>query len=419
MTRLHIAMISDAELAGGAAIATSRLAAGLLSEGAVVTRIVAYPDGQQHLWQTTSLFPSRYARLTRRILSTLERRLSIRLPMLERAVTHSHLRAALEFARADVINVHNIHGAELPPDIVAVSAEYAPTVWTLHDMWSFTGRCAYSYDCSRYLRGCDHRCPTWGEYPRLAPRLIADAWRRRRCLLDAHPDLVAVTPSQWLAKRACSGMWAHHNVVVIPNGLPLTIYKPVDRDLARRALDINAIGPVMLAAAQNLTETRKGGHLLYAALQHISHRPFTLVTLGKGSLAVDTPGVTVQSLGHIDHERTKVLAYCAADILVHPAPVDNLPNVVMESIACGTPVVAFPIGGVPDMVRPGQTGWLAQEVSAISLAGALDQALTDIASGSDLRPSCRAVAEADYSVQLQAQRYLTLFSSLVGTRRVV
>ena len=106
------------------------------------------------------------------------------------------------------------------------------------------------------------------------------------------------------------------------------------------------------------------------------------------------------------------LAYNAADLFIHPALVDNLPNVVMEAIACGIPVVGFPIGGVPDMVRPVQTGWLASEVSPEGLARAIDIALNDVKQGLDLRHSCRAVAEAEYSAGLQAQHYLSLYQSL-------
>src|SRR5207302_691948 len=98
-----------------------------------------------------------------------------------------------------------------------------------------------------------------------------------------------------------------------------------------------------------------------------------------------------------------------ADLLVHPAPVDNLPNVVMEAIACGTPVVGYPIGGVPDMACPGKTGWLASDVSASALADALDGALADLARGRDYRDTCRAVAEDEFDVTLQAERYARLF----------
>jgi glycosyltransferase involved in cell wall biosynthesis len=227
--------------------------------------------------------------------------------------------------------------------------------------------------------------------------------------------LVAVTPSHWLAQEAQAGLWAGHRIKVIPHGLPLDVYRPLDRTSARKALGIDTSGPVLLVAAHKLTDRRKGTNILIEALQHLSHRPVTLLTLGAGDLRLNAEGVHLHPLGYINDEQTKVLAYNAADILVHPAPVDNLPNVVVESIACGTPVVGFAIGGLPDIVRSRETGWLADAVSPAALAITLDVAVSDLKHGGDLRRSCRAVAEAEFGEALQAKRYVNLFSGLLGT----
>jgi glycosyltransferase involved in cell wall biosynthesis len=356
-------------------------------------------------------------RLREKVLMKDIGKISKRLEMRVAAwVTCSRLNDLLKELQPDVINVHNLHVAGWGPQLVAVCARHAPTVWTLHDMWSFTGRCAYSYDCRKFTSGCNASCPTPAENPVLEPKLIARAWKLRRRLFAEQADLVAACPSGWLAQEALAGFWSSHRVEVIPNGLPLDVYLPLDRALARAALGINSHSPVILAAAQILTERRKGGAILVEVLQKIRNRPLTLITLGHGRLSSLPKGVTSHSLGYVDHERTKVLAYNAADLLVHPAPVDNLPNVVVEAIACGTPCVGFAVGGVPDVVRPGLTGWLAQEITARSLASAIDDALTVIKQGTDLRSSCRAIAEAEYAVQIQAQRYLTLFRSLQQDR---
>jgi glycosyltransferase involved in cell wall biosynthesis len=226
---------------------------------------------------------------------------------------------------------------------------------------------------------------------------------------------MAVAPSRWLAREAKQGLWAGRRVEVIPYGLPLDVYRPIPRDLAREALGIIAEGPVLLMAAQFLTERRKGGAILEKALRSLSRRPLTVMTLGSGSGDFQSEGVHVHELGYVDHERTRVLAYSAADLFVHPAPADNLPNVVMEALACGTPVVGFAIGGVPDMVRAHQTGWLCDLVSSSALAETLEDALADLDTGANLRDSCRAVAEAEYGSLLQARRYLELFQSLSRT----
>jgi glycosyltransferase involved in cell wall biosynthesis len=406
-------MLSDAETKGGAGIAATRLAEALHRLGHRVTRIVHLASRQDHSWSTLSLdSDSPLRRMTRVMLPSQLRKAS------EMQSAQRRLDEVLDILSPDVVNVHNLHGygaarkAGWSPDLVEICANHAPTVWTLHDMWSFTGRCAYSYDCRKFLTGCDATCPTPTEHPALAPKKIARAWESRRQLLSAQHHLVAVAPSRWMAHEAQAGLWASHRVEVIPYGLPLNIYRPLDRVSAREALGIRARGPALLLAADNLTERRKGMSVLLEALQFVSHRPLTLLIMGTGSLTHDKKEIFHFHLGYLQDEHHKVLAYSAADILVHPAPVDNLPLVVMESIACGTPVVAFTIGGLPDLVRPGQTGWIADVVSSQTLASKIQQAINDLDHGMDLRPTCRQIAENEFDADLQAQRYLQLYRSL-------
>jgi len=279
-------------------------------------------------------------------------------------------------------------------------------------MWSFTGRCAYSYNCTKFIDGCDASCPTPTEYPALSAQLISDAWNRRERFFRKHKELVAVSPSRWLAREASQGFWKDHRVEIIPNSLPLEVYKPIEKNLSRAALDIETNTPVLLMAAYNLNARRKGGNILVKALQKTSLRPLTLVTFGRGAFPVKIDDINVYQMGYVNPERIKALVYNASDTLIHPAPADNLPNVVMEAIACGTPVVAFPVGGITDMVRTGITGWLANESSPEELAETIDSAIEDMRQGVKLQHSCRAVAKAEYSSELQAKRYVELFESL-------
>ena len=146
-------------------------------------------------------------------------------------------------------------------------------------------------------------------------------------------------------KEALSGFWSGHRVEHISNGLPLNVYCPIDRNVARQALGIGTNGPVVMVVAHDLAERRKGSALLGEVLRQIRRRPLTVVTLGNGHISVSTQEISVCELGYVDHERTKALAYSAADMLLHPALVDNLPNVVVEAISCGTPCAAFRLGG--------------------------------------------------------------------------
>ncbi len=411
---MHIAIVSDVETQGGAAVAANRLTHGLCDLGHRVTRLVWRPSPGPHPWQThrlAELWPlPAWLGAIRRLAPQCGKE------TVNRKIIQSQIKQALSQLQPDAINLHNIHiiAAEdgWSADIAEVCLGFAPTVWTLHDMWSFTGRCAYSYDCRKFITGCDRSCPTPQEYPAVAPNRIQPAWRLRQRVLSRTPNLVAVTPSRWLAQEAQAGLWAGHQVQAIPNGLPLRSFQPCRRADARAQLGIDVQGPVLLMVADNLTERRKGGQILVDALTQLATHRLTILTLGSGRLPPLGPGVTVYPLGFKGTPEDLAVAYNAADALVHPALVDNLPNVVVESIACGTPVIGFPIGGVVEMVRPGQTGWLATAVTPHALAQAIDTALDELDHGADLRASCREIAEREYDQSLQAKRYLDLFEKL-------
>ncbi len=408
---MHVVILSDFETQyGGAAIGASLLATGLSKSGSQVTRIVSYPDGDKHDWKTRCLAPSLSAWGALRWLPG-----TIAQPYAARNQSNN-LRRLLAEIRPTVINIHNLHGAlsnGWTLDLLEICQEQAPVVWTLHDMWSFTGRCAHSLDCDRYLRGCDHTCPTADEYPVLAADQIAGAWNKRADILADPSRMVAVSPSFWLADRARAGLWSGHRVEVIPNGIQMETNLQPDRQVARQALDIQYPGMVVLMAGSKLDQRNKGGELVGAAFEKLPMRPITLLTMGATPPEIKLEGVYTHHLGFVDNERVKSLAYAAADVYLHPSLADNLPFTIIESIACGTPVVAFAVGGVVELVRPSETGWLVELISPEALANGLQQALKQISSGVDLSSVCRKIAEQEYSLELQVQRYQSLFESLI------
>ncbi len=407
---MHVVMLSDAEMGGGAAICACRLGTGLSDAGVEVTRLVRVASGSGHPWKT-KVFGSYSA-------PGLARRLGQKLGLADEYCyrieeTNRQLDRELAELKPDVVNIHNLHwdqGAGWTPLMAEVCLRHAPTVWTLHDMWSFTGRCAYSWECRKYFSGCDASCPTPTEYPALAPERISGAWQQRREMLARCTNLMAVTPSRWLAGEAKSGLWAGHRIDVIPYGLPLETFKPEDRSAARQALGLEPKGPVLLISANKVSP------LLFGALRAVRQEGMTVIMMGRGSVPDLGPLVMRRDFGWLDKDEDKVRVYNAADAYVHASSQDNLPNAIMESIACGTPVIGTPGGGLVDMVRPNVTGWMASAVGIEPLRDAIEQAFADLKSGLDLRTSCRSVAEAEYSHTMQGARYKKLFGALQGSR---
>ncbi len=460
---MDVVILSDHDCEGGAAIATCRVEASIsmalreTGRDNDVYRVVHFPDGK-----VTPIANLSYEESTaKRWLFGVPRRvLPARFPRPNTpAFAARRLRAVLKSLKPDIINVHNLHVAApwgWGPHLVEVCLEFAPVVWTLHDMWSFTGRCAYSYDCEKFITGCDEACPTPNELPALTPQRIRPAWDERRAIYQRHrDDLIVVAPSRWLAEQARRGLFAEHRVEVIPYGIEKGVHLwhdleiarsmswttevgarfrqfsefhrlqgkldrryegtffPAPRDEARASLGIRPAGPVLLLAAFDLTERRKGAHLLPHLWKQIEQRPLTVLTMGHGSIRIDDPLIEVHPLGNVDDDAKKTLVYSAADALLHPAPVDNLPNVVLEALACGTPAIAMPVGGVPELVRPDVSGWLADSATPDALARAVDRALRDLWLGKCLRESCRSLIDKEYSLALQGRRYVELFQQLL------
>lgn len=408
---MHLVVVSDSERFGGAAVAADRFVRDV--RGVVrVSRLVNSPAvDPSPVVRKTVTQPQVVARLGSRILADGWRTIA------QRAATRQFRRAFARL-RPDIINLHNLHDAEWAgwgPEVVSTCAETAATVWTLHDMWSFTGGCAYSFGCTRFVTGCDNKCSCPNEWPKPPATQLEKRWEERAQLVAKHPSLVAVAPSEWLATQARLGVWRQHRVDVIPYAIPLHIYKPKSRDLARASLGIDTKRMVLMASAMDLAERRKGGDFLVDAMKHLRDLDVDLITVGKSRLPVTVKG-TNYHLGVVKTEAELVNAYNSADVFIHPAIVDNLPNVVLEAIACGTPVVAFPVGGVPEMVRPGQTGWLAEQTTSAALAEAILDAAENVRQGVDLRSACRAISDSEYAPHVQRDRYLRLFFELTGRR---
>ena len=174
----------------------------------------------------------------------------------------------------------------------------------------------------------------------------------------------------------------------------------------------------MIGAATTFQDPRKGGDLLIQALSLLPDSlkaNIVLLTLGTGGEAMaENGGIETLNLGYVGGDRLKSIAYSAADLCIFPTRADNLPLVLQESMACGTPMVSFKVGGVPDLVRPDVTGYLAQPKDAQDFCNGIIQLLEDNALREQMSQNCRTIACEEYSIELQAQRYISLYKQVLG-----
>ncbi len=291
-----------------------------------------------------------------------------------------------------------------------------PVIITLHAMWSFTGHCYYSYDCERWKIGCG-RCP----YPDIPPRIKRDAthleWTLKKWAYH-HSNLAIATPSAWLTELAKQSILNRFPIHHIPNGIDTEAYYPIDSEKSRFELGIPLGRKVLMFSAINIRNRRKGGDLLLKALKSLPESlkaETILLVMGKGFETIaESIDFQVLNMGFISDSHRKALCFSAADLFLCPSRADNLPVVLQESMACGTPMVSFRVGGIPDLVRPGITGYLAESEDVQDFRNGIVKLLEDDSLRNSMKQQCRAVALAEYSYDVAAQRYVHLYKSLLN-----
>jgi glycosyltransferase involved in cell wall biosynthesis len=316
---------------------------------------------------------------------------------------------------ADIYHVHQITDF-IDYEALPILAARAPLVWTLHEMTPFTGGCPYTYECVGFTRECG-ACPQLGSSDERD--LSRAVWRRKQRIYGriASTRMHVVGASQWIAAEARrSTLFNRFPVSVIPYALDTQVFRPMRE--ARRLLDAFGVPPsarIVLFVAEYTSYPRKGFDLLDAALGGLRNTSdVALVSLGRGkppTLKSDLPYV---HLGALSEDSMIAAAYSMADVFVIPSRQDNLPNTVLEAMACGTPVVGFRVGGIPDMVHQGENGLLVPPGDIAALTAAIETLLADEPRRACMGVAGRRIAERDYSYRVQAERYSSLYRSLLG-----
>ncbi len=317
--------------------------------------------------------------------------------------------------KPDIVNLHFIGAGTIPvKDFQLIEC---PIVWTLHDMLAFTGGCHYTGVCERFLQKCGC-CPILKSSSE--EDLSRTNWMRKK-LAWANLRLTLVSPSNWLADEARrSSLMVDQKVMVIPYGIDLGCFNPIDRLEARETLGLSSDKFVIAFGAAYLTDSRKGLDLLWAALEKFNDRVrkknCELLVFGSGSWNPSGSSIPIRNVGMIDDDRKLALLYSAADVFCAPSREENLANTALESLGCGTPVLAFKIGGFPDIIDHRRTGYLAEPFDVASLADGLEFLYTSHVEGKDFRVACRDRAERLYDGRINARRYIELYKLLISSR---
>jgi glycosyltransferase involved in cell wall biosynthesis len=320
--------------------------------------------------------------------------------------------------QADIIHLHWIGSGTMP--IASLPRLRSPILWTLHDEWAMTGGCHYAGSCQGFQLKC-------GKCPQLASAFAWDLsrftwhWKHKHW---SRLRLSLVAPSRWMAERAKQSSLLHDFPIrVIPNGIDTSRYRPLERQMARGLLGLPLAKQLILFGAMSGdSDPRKGFQYLQPALQKLALEGWAekaeLIVFGasKPQTGIEM-GIPIHYLGYLFDDLSLALVYSAADVFVAPSVEDNLPNTVMEALACGVPAVAFSIGGMADLIEHEATGYLAQPLDPNDLAHGLGWVLEDRERYSRLAERARHKVETEFAVELVARQYLDLYAELVLARQ--
>jgi len=319
------------------------------------------------------------------------------------------------FVEADILHFHGTHSEFMNYLALASLTKNKPAVFTLHDMWCFTGHCVYSYDCIRWKTGCGN-CPYLNIYPKVRRDNTRLEWKLKNWVYKKS-KLSFVSLSDWMTDLAKESMISPYPIFTIPHGVDTEIYKPLDQKHSRSLLNIPTDKKVLIFLSVDLDDPRKGGDLLISALHEIPpsmKKDLLLLVLGKqGESLVESACIPTIDLGYVSSDRQKAVAYSAADLLVFPTRADAFGLVSIESQACGTPVVSFRINAIPEHVRHGITGYLAQPDDSKGLCEGIIQLLENNTLRTKMSKNCQEIALREYSIGLHIHRHIELYQQLL------
>jgi glycosyltransferase involved in cell wall biosynthesis len=331
---------------------------------------------------------------------------------------HSRDLLKLRPSRPDVVHAHNLHGRYFDLRSLAALSHRVPTFITLHDEWMLTGHCAYTLGCQRWESGCG-QCPDLSIYPALRRDGTAYNWRRKR-RISTRSQLHLATPSRWLADRVNRSMLSYRELRVVPNGVDLSVYHPDNRQKARAELGLPVDAFILLFVANNAA---KNPFKDYTSIEQATSifaqyatttKPVVFVALG--SPRDETTQLGNATVRHIRFERNPVRVaryYQAADVDLHAARAENFPCTVLEALACGTPVIATAVGGIPEQIEDGVTGFLTPPGDATAMAARIAQLLANTDLCQLMATQAAQVARQRFDLNHQVDDYLNWYQEIL------
>lgn len=418
---MRVLIINTSERTGGAAIAAGRLNESLNNNG--IKSMMLVRDKETNRIDVAQILQKRLSFgyfLWERLVIWIANRFSRNnLFVVDIANTGNEITDLPEFKQADIIHLHWINQGMLSlKQIGKILESGKPVVWTMHDMWPCTGICHHARECNKYTQQC-HNC----QYLRNQGSRHDLSWKvfRKKMQTYQKGTIQFVTCSNWLKSKAeQSRLLQGHPVYSIPNPINTNLFRPSDKTEARKRMNLPLNRKILLFGSLKVTDKRKGIDYLVEACQLLAKQHEELkeqlgvAVFGKASTQItEMLPFQVYPLNYIRDERELVNLYNAIDLYVTPSLEENLPNTIMEAMACGIPCVGFQVGGIPEMIDHLHNGYVAEYQSAEDFANGIYWTLNESEYPS-LSEQARRKVLSCYSENNIAKKYTDIYNKIVS-----
>ena len=322
--------------------------------------------------------------------------------------------------RPDIVHCHNLHGGFFDLRALPWLSHQVPVVLTLHDAWLLSGHCAHSFGCERWKTGCGN-CPDLTIYPSIKRDATAYNWQRKRDIY-AKSRLYVATPSLWLMKKVEESILSPAIVEkrVIPNGIDLSVFRPGNKELARASLGLPQNVSILLFVGHGTRSNPwKDYTTMESALVRVAsknkRRKLIFLCLGEKQPEERFGVARIRFVGYQKDPMKVAQFYQAADVYIHAARAETFPNTVLEALACGIPVVATAVGGIPEQVEDGKTGFLVPPKDAEMMASRIEQLLSNDELRKEMGTQAVKSARSRFDIEQQVSKYLDWYKEILVT----
>lgn len=322
--------------------------------------------------------------------------------------------------KPSVLHLHNLHGGYFDPRALTALSSEIPVMLTLHDAWLLSGNCAHSFGCERWKTGCGD-CPDITIYPGLKVDSTALNWQRRKEIFT-QAQLYVATPCQWLMDKVKESILAPAMIEgrVIPNGVDTSIFYPGEKELVRRELGLPINEPILLFVANGIKNNPfKDYSTLRKTIELLgeqSQTPLHFIALGEDGEQEQVGQVTIHYISRISDMKLVTQYYRASDLYIHVAKAETFPNTVLEAMACGVPVIASNVGGIPEQVDDGITGLLIPAQNAELMARSASLLLKDPILREKMGKAAMLKVKDRFTLTHQVEQYLQWYEEILQTK---